>query len=101
MPVLDRKFTEEEISEIMYMGGICDEDSDEYIFELVDTQFSSYDSEHGSCTKSYVIKECSTGKLYKADLTLSDWCKQDEHNANEPWIEVTRKEVISYQYDII
>lgn len=99
--ILDRKFTEEEISDIMHMGGICDDDSDEYIYTLEDSHFVSADREHGSYTKSYVIKDCSTGKLYMADLTTSDWHLQDEINADAPWYEVVREEVISYKYKLV
>lgn len=101
MPILNRVFTEEEISDIMYTGGVYGEDSDEPVFKRVDVQYLDSDSEKGSVTKFYVIKDCATGKLYKAKLTSSPWIGQDERNVQEPWGEVYRKEITTYEYEFI
>lgn len=101
MPVLNRVFTEEEITDIMCFGVVCDEDSDEPIFKRVHEQYLDSDSEKDSVTKFYVIEDCVTGKLYKAKLTSSPWIGQDESNVQEPWGEVYRKEITTYEYEFI
>ncbi len=100
MNKLERKFTEKEISSIMHNGGIYDESGNE-IFSRVHESIISHDVEKNSSYVEFVIEDCSTGKFYRTELLDSQWYKQDEYNAAQPWYEVTRVEVKHYEYLLI
>jgi hypothetical protein len=82
------KFTEEEISSIMYEGGVYDEAGEKLMFETVSEEVTGTDQEKGRVEYEYVIKEISTGKFYSATLAQSPWWKQGQVNATEEWSEV-------------
>jgi len=98
--VLDRVFTKEEINDIMYNGEVRDGE-DNLLFEGVKEKIKSFDREKNSTSIEYVIKECSTGKYYMANLCQSSWYLQDEYNCKEIWQEVKRKKVVKYKYELV
>ena len=97
--ILDRKFTEEEIHDLMYDGAVTTEEDDNLIFEVVKEDIVDFDTEKSSTTIEYVIKECATNKYYKARLTQSQWYLQDEYNCKEVWVEVKPKKIVTEVYE--
>lgn len=98
METLNRKFTEEEVCSIMYDGAVYDE-NDNQLFETVHEQIVDVDQEKSSTSVEYVIKDLSTGKLYKSTLGKSPWIHQDEYNAKAEWTLVkARKKTVTEYY---
>jgi hypothetical protein len=87
------KFTSGQISEIMYEGGITDKKGENDLFTTISKTVVDRDQEKNSVELDVVIKEIATGKYYKATLGKSPWWKQDQHNAEQPWVEVKPKKV--------
>lgn len=90
-------FTVEQVQSIMYEDGVFDKD-DNMLFRTVDEDIVGTDQEKGSSKIEYVIEELATGKFYKATLGKSPWYKQDEHNAEQPWVEVKAKKTTKTVY---
>lgn len=93
------KFTEEEVSSILYDGGIWDEDTQKDSFIVVSEKIIDHDTEKSSVTKRIVIKEISTDKSYAAELGKSRWIHQEEYNAKVEWKEVKPRKVTNVEYD--
>ena len=84
------KFTQDEVSSIMYEDGIYDEEG-ELLFLTIEEDIVSRDSEKNSIQIDYVIQEVATGKFYSATLGKSPWIGQEKANAEESWVEVKAK----------
>jgi hypothetical protein len=92
------KFNEEQIDNIMYDGGIYDENTKELLYQTVDEEIIDTDTEKSSTTIAFVVKEISTGKFFSAELDQSPWCMQKEYNAKTEWEEVKPEKVMKTIY---
>lgn len=97
MNKLERQFTEDEISDLTSEGTICDMGGNT-LFTVVHEEVVSRDREKNSNDVEYVIEDHTTRKFYIAELLDSDWWKQGEYNAKQPWYEVTPKTVTTIEY---
>lgn len=94
---LERKFTEEEIGEIMYCGGVSDEEGNS-IFITIEKECVDNDTEKNSAKFNVIIQEVSTGRFFETELGQSQWYKQGEHNASQEWFEVFPKTITKTIY---
>lgn len=85
---LQRKFTEQELNDIMYEEGVYTDDN-ETVFEVVSEKIISFDKEKNTVYREFIIKEIATGKFYKAELIDSPWIGMDDYNLNVEWVEVS------------
>lgn len=93
------KFTEEEVSQIMYEDGVYDEDTEDILFVVVSEKIIDSDTEKSSITKRYIIEDKSNGKFYAGELGKSPWYMQGEYNAKEEWVEVKPKQITKTVYE--
>lgn len=95
-----KKFTKDEIRNIMYNDGIYDKETEEeLLYEKIYEEIINSDMEKGSIDIEFVVKEIKTGLFYKAILGKSDWWKQDEVNADTEWEEVKEKIITKKIYE--
>lgn len=96
--ILERKFTEEEIEDLLSNESVYDEDGNE-LFVVVQKELYDHDTEKNSTTFDIVIKDCSTEKFYKTRLSESQWYLQAEYNCKADWFEVNRVQVTTWRYE--
>lgn len=85
------KLTKDEVWAIMYEGEAWDDETDEHLYSLIDTEVIRTNQEKSSADRRYIIKDEKTDKFYSAVLGESPWCDQAKHNASVEWKEVTPK----------
>jgi hypothetical protein len=86
---LKRKFTSQEVQDILFEEGIWD--GDNQLFDVVYKEVIETDIEKSSVTYEVVIQDLSTKKFYRAELGKSQWYGQTKYNANQKWSEVKEK----------
>jgi hypothetical protein len=85
MTLETRKFNKSQASDILYSGGIMDDQGLDELYNVVSDEVTDTDQEKGRVTRTIVIQEVATKKCFIADLSESPWWKQAEANAEEVW----------------
>jgi len=93
-----RKFNKEQARDILYEGGIMNEDDSNELYVVVDDEVTDTDQEKGRVTRTLVIKEVETDKYFSASLDESPWCEQASYNAKAVWEQVIPYSVTVTKY---
>lgn len=90
--------TEEQVNDLLYENSVLDENEEES-FQFISKKFYRNDTEKSHVDYTVVIKDCKSGKFYKAILGESPWYLQEESNANQEWTEVKPKRRVKTDYE--
>ncbi len=93
-----RKFTKSQAKDILYQGGIMNEDGSNELYAVVNDEVTDTDQEKGRVTRRLVIKELETDKYFSGQLDESPWIHQDEYNAKVVWEQVIPYSVTVTKY---
>ena len=83
-----RKLSKSQARDILYEGGIMNEDDSNELYVVVDDEVTDTDQEKSRVTRRLVIKELETDKYFSAQLDESPWIHQAEENGNVVWEQV-------------